>query len=99
MRMNNRSIFLSAILLCTQILYAQTFHNSFDKYGWSTTPTTITLADSLPADFPKITVDTLNNPAPGLIFMENLGISKSIFYILVLDSTGNPYYYNKPPIA
>jgi len=99
MRMNNRSIFLSAILLCTQILYAQTFHNSFDKYGWSTTPTTITLADSLPADFPKITVDTLNNPAPGLIFMENLGISKSIFYILVLDSTGKPYYYNKPPIA
>ncbi|MBI5324544.1 MAG: aryl-sulfate sulfotransferase [Ignavibacteriae bacterium] len=94
-----RSMMLSAILIFSQILYAQDNRNEFNKYGWIPANTLIELADSLPSDFPKITIDTLNNPAPGYIFMESLGISKSIFYLLVLDSAGNTFYYKKPSIA
>ncbi|TAL67317.1 MAG: T9SS type A sorting domain-containing protein [Bacteroidetes bacterium] len=94
-----RCVMLSAILLSTQVFHAKSEVYNFDKYGLTEPSLLTATTDTLPADFPSITVNTSDNPARGLIFMENLGVTKSIFYILVLDSTGSPYYYNKPQIA
>jgi hypothetical protein len=56
------------------------------------------LADSLPSDFPKITINTLVNPAPGYIFMESIGSDTTHFYLMVLDNTGKPFWYSEPGV-
>jgi hypothetical protein len=56
--------------------------------------------DELPADFPKIKVDTSNNPAPGYLFLSTFSITpKAPSYIMVLDSLAKPYYYHKPALG
>jgi len=57
----------------------------------------IFLNEELPADFPKITIDSLNNPSPGYIFMESITIGgKTANYLMVLDSSGKVVKYIKP---
>lgn len=59
--------------------------------------------DSLPPDFPEITVGTVNNPAPGNVFVSNVrfgGTDSSGFFIMILDNTGYPVKYKRvAPIA
>ncbi len=93
-------IFLLNFILIFQNVCAQAFDNDFERYGWKNNSVNETLADSLPVDFPKITIDSLINPAPGYIFMEGLrtdGVTP--YYIMTLDSSGKPVYYFKPLIA
>ena len=51
-------------------------------------------ADSLPGDFPGITLDTVNNPAPGKLFLANFGFGGSLGYFLMIvnnDGTVDNY--------
>ncbi len=54
--------------------------------------------DTLPSDFPIITIDTLADPAPGYIFttvaVEAEGIG---YYMMMLDNSGYPVLYKKTP--
>ncbi|MFH0991484.1 MAG: aryl-sulfate sulfotransferase [bacterium] len=55
--------------------------------------------DSLPADFPWIRIDTLNNPASGNIFLANFGPVSGTGaygnYLMILDNSGRPAAYKK----
>jgi len=57
--------------------------------------------DSIPADFPNITIDTINKPAPGYIFLESIkqGTDTQHDYLMILDNLGKPYWYFKPFFA
>jgi hypothetical protein len=57
------------------------------------------LQDTIPDDFPKFTIDTIANPAPGYLFLQNIGIKGTPPYIMVLDSTCHPSYYYKPELG
>ena len=51
----------------------------------------------LPVDFPKIKIDTVNNPTPGNIFMEVFDAGASeLNYIMILNEKGEVIYYKKP---
>lgn len=53
--------------------------------------------DTLPANFPKITIDSINNPAPGYIFMNTINTGDiSKIYNVILDNQGKVFYYMKP---
>ncbi len=56
------------------------------------------IVDSLPPDFPPIKIDVCNNPTPGFIFMESIGVNGDFGsnYLIILDSAGNVCYYKKP---
>ena len=55
-----------------------------------------TLLDSVPSDFPVVTVGTLDNPSQGNIFLTNFGGSNTIgFYISMVDNNGNLVKYKK----
>jgi hypothetical protein len=55
--------------------------------------------DSLPADFPPLRVDTVNNPAPGELFIGGFtGIGGSTTYanyVIVADNRGKPLTYKR----
>ena len=52
--------------------------------------------DSLPADFPTITVDSLNNPAPGLIFLTPFDyFNRGKNYLVIMDNNGIPVFYRQ----
>ena len=58
--------------------------------------------DSVPADWPKITVGTINNPAEGNIFLTNQSqtANKAIgSYLMILNNDGSPFNYKKIPTA
>ena len=44
--------------------------------------------DTLPSDFPKITIDSLNNPAEGKVFLANFpfGVNDSIGHFLIIEN-------------
>ena len=54
-------------------------------------------SDSIPQDFPDITVLRKYNNAPGYIFLSNLvfGPGQGSPYLMVLDNNGNPVIYKK----
>ena len=53
--------------------------------------------DSLPKDFPVITVNTINNPAPGKIFLTPYlrRNGSAANYIIIIDNYGVPVFYRK----
>lgn len=55
--------------------------------------------DSLPPDFPKITVNASNNPSPGFIFLANFtDINNPVpSYLMRIDNGGTPLTYAKVP--
>jgi hypothetical protein len=62
------------------------------------------LSDTLPADFPLIRIDSLNNPAPGNVFLANFGavggVAPTANYLLILDNAGKPVSYKRvSPVA
>lgn len=59
----------------------------------------VVASDSIPTDFPTITVDVTNNPAPGYFFLGNnmgkSGTSTIGNYIMILDTAGKVMAYKK----
>jgi len=52
--------------------------------------------DSLPHDFPEITIDTINNPTPGNIFFTPFTIpSQRPTFLIITDNYGVPLFYQK----
>ena len=53
--------------------------------------------DSLPADFPEIIVDSLNNPSPGYIFLTPFSVNSanSPNYLVITDNYGVPVFYKR----
>jgi len=52
--------------------------------------------DSLPSDFPEITVDIFNNPSPGFLFFAPFRFPPSSpTYNVITDNYGIPIYYQK----
>jgi len=59
-------------------------------------------ADSLPADFPVVTVDSVNNPYEGKIFIANKpagGGHPYGYYVMIVDSDGTVLKYKKFSVA
>ena len=52
--------------------------------------------DSLPEDFPHIEIDSLNNPAPGFIFLSPFVLSSAApTYLIILDNYNIPVFYRR----
>jgi hypothetical protein len=53
--------------------------------------------DSLPGDFPTITINYTNNPSSGYIFISNLsfGAHTNSPYLIICSNSGEPYYYKR----
>lgn len=53
--------------------------------------------NTLPADFPQITVSNSTNPSPGYTFLSNfaLGPNNLGYYLMILDNSGRPVFYRK----
>ncbi len=85
-----KNLFTLLLLLVNTITYA----GGKDNFDYSL------IQEELPGDFPEITINTIGSPAPGYIFMENLGAGNLVpTYIMVLDGQGRPVYYYKPFLA
>jgi hypothetical protein len=58
-------------------------------------------SDSIPADFPQITVTRNYDTAPGYIFISNLIFGPILFspYLIILNNEGLPVLYKKMPAA
>ncbi len=72
--------------------------NSADDLTMYKSPNNVSDADSLPSNFPKVTVDTSNNPAPGNIFMayDNGDYSSNNSennFLFILNNNGNVLKY------
>jgi len=65
--------------------------------------TNTSVLDTIPTDFPEIRIGTVNNPAPGNIFISNVrfgGTNTDGFFLMILDNAGNPIKYKRmAPIA
>ena len=70
---------------------------SFNLFNPSTTYGDIfNQADSLPADFPNVTVSISNDPAPGYIFLAPYNYPHYYnSYLLIIDNGGTPIFYQK----
>jgi Arylsulfotransferase (ASST)/Secretion system C-terminal sorting domain/Cep192 domain 4 len=57
--------------------------------------------DTLPDDFPEITVDSINNPAPGYIFLTPFGYPTPVqsSYLIITDNYGTPVFYKRTGAA
>ena len=51
-------------------------------------------SDTLPSDFPAITVDTVNNPAPGKFFLANFGFGGASF-LMIVNNDGTVEKYKR----
>jgi hypothetical protein len=49
---------------------------------------------SLPSDFPDVTINALNNPDSGYIFLNGAGYSVTP-YIMIFDNSGDPVFYKR----
>lgn len=57
----------------------------------------MSILEELPSDFPKIVIDTVNNPAKGHIIIESFQVSAAEDnYIMELDENGKVVWYSKP---
>ncbi|MGB9696967.1 MAG: aryl-sulfate sulfotransferase [Ignavibacteria bacterium] len=72
------------------------FKNEFDGIREWLTGEIIPLADSLPPDFPRITITVNSNPSPGRFFLSNFKMVGSYApYLIILNNDGNPFFYRK----
>ncbi|MBP2672156.1 MAG: hypothetical protein H6Q85_2222, partial [candidate division NC10 bacterium] len=52
--------------------------------------------DTVPSDFPQIRIDTVDNPAPGDLFLSVARDMPGIgWYLMILDNAGQPVWYEK----
>ena len=108
--MRNIQIWTTAILLFLfQFAFAQSVNSKSIPYnlkGWNNqimqsagppvfgTTTIAANGVSVPADFPRITITTNNDPDTGYIFLNNRFGQP---YSMILDNTGSPIWYWRTP--
>ena len=54
--------------------------------------------DSIPDDFPEITVNVDDNPTPGMIFLSNFPLEGGVNYtpyLMILKEDGSPFFFRK----
>jgi hypothetical protein len=52
--------------------------------------------DSVPSDFPQIRIDSVDNPAPGNLFLSVARDMPGVgWYLMILDNAGQPVWYAK----
>lgn len=56
------------------------------------------LNDTIPSDFPNVIINSVNNPAPGYIYIANFGMGAERSYLMILDNDGKPVKYKKVPV-
>ncbi len=68
------------------------FRVPFDEEGSTALP-----ADSLPADFPKVSATILGNPSPGRLFLCNFNQTPPPLpsYLLILENDGTPFFHRR----
>ena len=53
-------------------------------------------ADSLPVDFPRIQIDSINNPSPGNFFMATADFAEGVgYFVFTLDNAGHVVKYKR----
>ncbi len=93
--------YLTLILMLTMAysLYGQSIIKEIDKQEKITSKSNKIL-ELLPKDFPEITINASNNPAPGNLLLSVFSQDTNITsYVMVLDSLANPVLYRKPMLA
>ena len=70
------------------------------RKGSQSSSNDIKKSSNLPDDFPILTVDTLNNPSDGYLFLSTLipeknGADTAYKYLIIADNNGNPVFYKK----
>ncbi len=56
----------------------------------------VTVADSIPSDFPKIEIKNIDNNAPGYVFITTSSVVNGVgYYLMMIKDDGTPYYYKK----
>ena len=58
----------------------------------------ITLTDTVPDDFPQITLNVNDNPSNGMIFLSNFPLEPGVNYtpyLMILNNDGSPWFYRK----
>jgi len=86
-----------------KILFASLFPNFFPEISAnllsnSSKQAETILGDTVPADFPKVIINSKRNPAPGYIYIANFGMGAERSYLMILDNDGNPVKYKKVPL-
>ncbi len=77
--------------------YRNEYFHKKNRFQSSVKKNYIIQTDSLPEDFPEIRVDSINNPAPGYIFLAPFGYPKPIesTYLIITDNYGVPVFYKR----
>lgn len=79
-----------------RILYEKEFGNVYNSYNYNNSKiSSVFTSDSLPSDFPQITVLVNNSSSPGNIFLSSFGFGQNTPYLMVLDNTGFPVKYKR----
>jgi len=73
--------------------------NANTKYENNFSKSNKDINDGLPEDFPKITVNTYNNPSEGFIFLSPFTFPIQMGYLIILDNNAIPIYYHRTPYA
>ncbi len=75
---------------CPEFFETRNIPQNFRRYS------SIEIDDPLPADFPDIFVDSLNNPLPGYLFFTPFtSTTFSGTYLIISDNYGTPVFYRK----
>ena len=90
---NLNSLYRSRVIAQSDILKNLTFADYSSDFKASNLNNNV----ALPADFPVLTVDTLNNPSNGYLFLAAYIYGNNTYgkYLIIADNNGNPLYYKK----
>jgi hypothetical protein len=72
--------------------YQRSYDQAVPIEAW---PTSAIHCDSLPSEYPEITVLTSNNPEEGAIFLTPFTFADTNSRLLILDNLGMPLFYRK----
>jgi hypothetical protein len=85
----------------TSTLYDEMlFHNQNELNNLSLNLSSVFRSDTLPSDFPEISVSQYGETAPGYIFITNLYFTSFPSpppYLMILENSGIPFFYRKMP--
>jgi hypothetical protein len=71
--------------------------NPDDKYKHNFLKSTKVMNDSLPPDFPTLTVNVKNNPSDGYLFFAPFLVNPNVGYLTIIDNNAIPIYYHRKP--
>lgn len=91
---------LLSFLIISNLCYAQTTLDIMSKVTTAVEKQIFTgistILEDPQADLPVIKVDSIDNPAPGSIFLNTFNLqTQKDGYLMVIDNEANPLYYKK----